>query len=509
MMARPRRFRGAKATPKKLERDLLERSMELAKNPSILLPTCIDKCRKCDFDKILKKMEKIQTYSDNAKRLQAFAMRGDQLVRAYAATISLAAAGKIPFLATAKVPSGDISYAVRGKVDKEKLIGVQHFNDPDLRLLAYWDIARKRNIHLYSTEERLLCSSDPKAPAKYVEEMIANTPYNLDKNGSCGHGDGRTKLVLDWVSADVTITVCSECLEGENLVQSLVSRIAARDPTDDFEIKVEHDFDYLGGEENCAVGQDHKISSSLASEYLSGDIDDLTLVERYLEEKLAAIRNSGKTLYIVGDQCFGTDKESFLKRIRGSEVEKEALSNLLKEKDVPIISESDVAGRIIAYLWSEHSKKLLSYVAGDEDIEVARKSVKDDSPSALLKEAHRVHMNREIHLSLPSYATLSEIGELADSLARIYKTEGKEATLRSIEKVRSRGHRMRAVIYAFISALDEADSKGWQFTSEEKDFGGYLAQFASRLIESEGEEYHDSLKVLVDASGAVEEIVRN
>lgn len=509
MMARPRRFRGAKATPKKLERELLERSRELAKDPSILIPTCIDKCRKCDFEKILKKMEKIQTYSDNAERLQALAIRGDQLVRAYAATISLAAAGKIPFLATAKVPSGDISYAVRGKVDKEKLIGVQHFDDPDLRLLAYWDIARKRDIHLYSTEERLLCSSDAKAPVSYVEEMMADAPYKLDKSGSCGHEDSRTKLILEWNSANVTITVCSECLKEENLVQSLVRRIAARDPTDDFNIDVEHDFDYIGGEDDYAVGRDHTISSSLAGEYLSGDIDDLSLVERYLEDKLATIRNSGRTLYIVGDQCFGTDKEAFLERIRGSEVEKEALSNLLKEKDVPIISESNLAGRIIAYLWSEHSKKLLSYVAEDEDIELARKSVKDDSPSALLKEAHRVHMNREIQLSMPSYASLGEVGDLADTLARTFKTEGKEATLRSIEKVRSRGHRMRAVIYAFISALEEADSKGWQFTSEEKDFGAYLSQFATRLIESEGEEYHDALKVLVDASGAVEEVVRS
>jgi len=77
-----------------------------------------------------------------------------------------------------------------------------------------------------------------------------------------------------------------------------------------------------------------------------------------------------------------------------------------------------------------------------------------------------------------------------------------------MEKNRSRGHRQRAVEYAFIQALGEAESRAWQFTSEEKDFGSYLAQFALRLMEADGEEYHEALRVLVDASGAIEEIGR-
>ncbi len=505
VMARRGRFKGAKATPKKLERELLDKAVELAKNPHLLIPKCTQQCRKCPFDKILKKMEKVQQFSDDPNRLQLFAMRGDQLVRAYAATISLAAAGKIPFLASAKLPLGEISYAVRGKVEKEKLIGVQYYDDPDIRLLAYWDIARKRDIYLYSTEKSLVCSSDPNAPSEYVEEMLEGSPYKLDKNGTCGHEDALSCLVITWKSAERTVRVCSDCLKEVNLVQSLSSRIAAREPTADFLVDVEHDFEYL--EEECDIGYEHTMSSSLVSEYLAGDIDDKTLVGRYLEEKLDYIRDSGAPIYIVGDQCFGKDKESFLSRIRGSEVEKKAISDLIAETDVPVVSESDLAGRIIAKLWPGHKEKLLSSVAEERDIEIAKKSIKDDSPSSLLKEAHRIHMNRVIHASLPSYPDLGEVGDRVDSLARIYKTEGKEATLRNIEKVRIRDHRTRAVNYAFISELGEAESKAWQFTSEEKDFGRYLSQFVSRLLDSEGEEYHDALKVLVDASGAMEDVI--
>jgi hypothetical protein len=505
-MARPKRFRGAKATPKKLEKELLEKSKELAKNPSLLIPRCEGSCKHCDFEKILKKMEKVATYSDKPDKLQILAMRGDQLVRAYAATISLAAAGKIPFLGTAKLPAGDVSFAVRGKVDKEKIIGVQYYDDPDLRLLAYWDIARKRDLHLYSTPQGLVCSSHPKAPNEYMEAMLEESPYKLMEDRTCGHSDARVKLVVRWLSSGITIQVCEECLEELNLVQYLSSRIASRDPTDDFQVQVEHDFEYM---KECAPFAPFPMPSDLSKDYLGDKLNDKGLVSAYVERKLRAARDSGEKVYIVGEQYFGDDREAFLDRIRGSEVEKQAVARLLREKEIPVVTDSDLAGRIISDLWKSHGRDMLSYVADENDVEEARKQVDGDSPASLLKEAARVHMNRMIHSSLPAFSQLGEIGHMADSLARKYKTEGKEATLRAMEKNRSRGHRQRAVEYAFINYLGEADAKAWQFTSEEKDFGSYLAQFAMRLMESEGEGYYEALKVLVDASGAMEEVKRD
>ena len=95
-MGRAVRFRGVKATPKTLEKDLLGKASRLASDPSLLIPKCEQQCRRCGYDKLLKKMEKVAHYKDDADTLQDLATRGDQLVRAYAATISLAASGKIP-----------------------------------------------------------------------------------------------------------------------------------------------------------------------------------------------------------------------------------------------------------------------------------------------------------------------------------------------------------------------------------------------------------------------------
>src|SRR5512138_3568854 len=127
-MGRRVRFRGAKATPKSLEKDLLEKSRMLASDPKLLMPRCTRDCRRCDLKKAQAKMAKVSERRLDPKKLEFSMNWGDQLVRAYAATVSLHLAGKVPFLAAARTPLGEVSYAVRGKVDRNCLIGVQHYD---------------------------------------------------------------------------------------------------------------------------------------------------------------------------------------------------------------------------------------------------------------------------------------------------------------------------------------------------------------------------------------------
>lgn len=96
-MGRRIRFRGAKATPKTLEKGLLEKSKALAENPHIVMPKCSKDCRKCAIKKAISKMEAVSDRRDNEKKLAAATLRGDPIVKAYAATISLAMDGKIPY----------------------------------------------------------------------------------------------------------------------------------------------------------------------------------------------------------------------------------------------------------------------------------------------------------------------------------------------------------------------------------------------------------------------------
>lgn len=506
---RPRlRMRGSKITPKNLEKDLLEKARRLAENPKILMPVCQEPCKKCDFDGLLRKMESIARFKDEPEKLISLANWGDQLVRAYAATISLAAAGKIPYLAVINLPIGEVSYAVRGKVDKEKLIGIEYFDDPDLRLLAFWEIAEKRGLHLYSSSEKFSCSSESNAPSEYVREMISTAPYKLDRQNNCLHPDSTVCLKVIWKSPSVTISVCQECLSDVNLLHHLASRIATREPTDDFDVEVRYDLECKSNCSRCLVKEPHQMSSGLRDEYFEGEIDDRTLVEKFVKEKLVGLKGSGEEIFVAGSKCFGADKKAFIEQIRGSEAEKAALSGLISSTRMSIISTTDQAGRIISDLWEEHGEKLLSQIASPAVVESLRRESSALSPSQLIQEARRLEMARGIHSSLPEYAKLGEVGRYVDRLARLCKTEGKSAVARLIEKERHREHRLRAISYGFLVAIGESEGKAWQFTKEEMDFGSYLSIFASKLLQSDGDEYHDALQLIVQASGSIEQIER-
>ena len=92
------RMRGVKHTSKKLEDDLLERSRNLAENPGLLRPMCAGNCRKCHFDKVFKSIDSLQKIRNNADALvkEAGKMFNDDITKAYAGTISLAASGSVP-----------------------------------------------------------------------------------------------------------------------------------------------------------------------------------------------------------------------------------------------------------------------------------------------------------------------------------------------------------------------------------------------------------------------------
>lgn len=506
-MRRKVSFRGVKATPKGLERDLLDKSSRLAEDPSLLLPKCDQACRKCPFDKLLKKMEKVQRYKGDAESLIDLAAHGDQLVRAYAAILSLSASGKIPFLTVRKLPGGDVSFAVRGKVDPEKMIGVQYFDDPDLRLLAFWDIARDEDLHIYSEEVGLKCSDGAKAPKGFVQETLSNAPYELASDDSCGHPGAPIALVLGWRSASKAISICSECAGDVNLLHSLTSRIAARDPADDFTVEVRY-APACVSHSDCATKAPFSMSADLRDAYKKGTVDDVTFIDRFLGERKAALRRTSGELYILGNGCYGKDKEAFIKALKGSEAEVTAISGLVRSKPMVVISSSEQTAKVVSDLWSEQRDALLGQVASPEIWRPLLEQGSRMPPGQMVQEAYRLQRARGIVDKLPQYSSRGPIGSLADDLARAFKTEGKAGMLRAIDRARPKEHRGKAVVYGFLTAVGEAEGRSWQFTAEERDYGKYLAEFAKSLLDSEGPGYDEALRNVLTASGASESLVR-
>jgi len=504
-MGRRVRFRGAKAAPKTLEKDLLEKSKLLAEDPALLMPQCDPSCRGCEIRKAVEKMAKVSENRYNERKLNFSMEWGDQLVRAYAATISLHLAGKVPFLAAARTPMGEISYAVRGKVDRDKLIGVQHYDRPEFRLLAFWKIAEKGGMHIYSTEARAVCRPDSAdAPKEYVEEMLDELPYDINDDGRCPHQSDE-RLVVKWKSAKISVSPCPSCAKASNTVHVLAGRIAASEPTDDFDVEVDDGLKCTSDCSDCKVKGASAVGKSLKERYMKGELTDAALLDEHAKERASRITEGGGQAYMIGSACYGHDLERFLADLRGAEAEKEAISGLARSKRVSLLSRTDQTANLLADLWPQHRDELLAQIASKDVASRVVKEHPDFPPSQLIAEAARAERSKSIESELPTYKSLGPVGAYADRLARTYKTDGKEAAIRAMEKSKSSDHKLRSLSYAYMAALGEGQSRQWQFTREEADFGSYLAPFAERLLASKGQEYSEALKLLLEASGAMEE----
>jgi len=492
------RFRGIKKTPKNMEKEMLATSQRLADDPSLVVPKLLEEVGRSPFARMEKALSKVQRFRDYPEKLIRLAGKGDHFVRAYAAALSLSASGKLPYLTTANLPNGPVSFAIRGTVDREKLIGLQHFDDPDLRLLAYWDMARQGRLHIYSTEKGLYASvSGPKAPAEYVKEMMDNLPYRITE-GSCGHD--RPTVRIRWSSANREVRVCAECASDVNTAQHLMARVAASDPYDDLIVSVEHRY---GGDRPECQGE-FSTPPALIKRYLEGELDDAGLIAEHVKAKGEWMRSRGQ-VYILGQECYGKDGEAFLNALKGNDLERTALRAVLS-LNVPIVSDQNQAGKVIGELWSAHANVMLAAVADPATTEAVL-AMKDLTPGQMLAEAGRVVREREALRSIPSYSQLGPVGQLADGLARAFRAGGPATLLRLVERT-EKVHMRRAICYAFLEAAGESQQNKWQFSKEERESGEHLAAQALEMTRAGGEDYHKALVRLLQESGSGETAIK-
>ncbi|MCK4367798.1 MAG: hypothetical protein KAW84_07635, partial [Thermoplasmata archaeon] len=199
----------ARTAAKKKERELIARAKKLRDGPDPIIPECGGECRKCPFEKMRARLLKLLRYKENKKKLSGLANFGPDFSKAYAATLLLATQEKAPYLAVARVGNKDIAYAQRGKTKKELLIGFQHYDDPDARLLAVADIARKNGLFIFSTKDKMVCTgTSGKPPKEYVAETIGRMRYPFQKTAD-GYAalDPADDTVLEvrWIPAKISL----------------------------------------------------------------------------------------------------------------------------------------------------------------------------------------------------------------------------------------------------------------------------------------------------------------
>ncbi len=490
------RLRGIKHTPKVLENEILEKSKNLWENPSLIRPKCAGKCLLCPFNKTFSAISKLDKIKNDPDALVKMASKGDDdIYKAYCATVSLYAAGSVPFLATAKLAGETISYAQRGSVGNDKLIGMQYYNDPKIRLLLFGNIAKRKDLHIYSFGDEIVCSKKPNTPEDYIYDAFWDSPYEFkDDEISCGHKAAGV-LVIRAKSSGTEIRICRDCAKEVSSLQFLISRIACNDPLDDFEVFVEHTY-HAEGEEGKT-----QITGDVLKRYAAGMMTDVSIMNSVLKDQLGSLKSGDSATYIIGTKNYGSDSEAFLNDLKGTEIEVNALRSYLSKYPTSIIIRTDKASEALNAVWSDAYNVILSFT--DTHIADSFDDLSKMNAAQAVKEAYNRHISHDVVSKLPVFNRPGTVTKYADAYVKAYKVGGGEMLKQQISELVPKDSKMRSMAYAFGEV---ASTETVKCTAEEKEFAAFLLPFVKQLCEAEGEVYRDRMNTLLTAMGSGEKV---
>lgn len=494
------RMRGVKLTPKRLEEEIINRSKRLADDPSLLRPMCAGNCKKCVFDKTFKEIDSFAKYKNDPEALLKLASRGsDDIAKAYAGTISLAAAGKIPMLATANLAGEKVPFAVRGSVGNDKLIGCQYYDDSRIRLLLYNHIIKKNGLFLYSFEDGLVCSDTPNMPMDYLYEAFWSTPYEFKDDAlDCGH-DRAAALVITIKSLGESIRICEDCAKDVSTAQFLIAKICAVDPMIGIEVAVHHKY-HAANETGI-----EKITGSELDRYLRGEIGDKILIQGTKNTKMGSLKSSEKATYIIGAKNYGSDMSKFMADLTGSDQEKATLAKFLSAHPRSVILRNGKTSEAISLLWENDWNGLIA-AHTSEKVASRYKERPKSSCDIVLEEAYQSFISEDVVASLPVFQKPKQMTRLADMYAKAAKVDGVNFVLKAVASEPLKNSKERCLAAAFILACDKGAKLPMNLSPDERDFIQFLIPFAQSVIDAGGAKYRDAMNTLLTACGSGESV---
>ncbi len=524
------------------EQEFLRRAEVLREDPRKILAnfeTCGKSCFLCPFPGLDRKLRKVQAVADDAAALDSAARHAHPLASAYAATLllvapekrpgndeeedSAAAAGRrqVPRLVRARTPFGDAAIAIRGNVPAGKLAGVQHYDDPRLRLLNVLDVVRSRGLHIYSTREEMMCTGRKAEPPREFLKFIAGrfkVPLEEDDGlFRCAHLNrddvqnprmvARPFLHIRWQSAGVEYAICRRCAKSTgNSLGVILTHIAVPKPRGDFTVGVRGGMTCHHDCTPCHVRDETPVDEDLEG-YLVGKMPDEDLIRRHVDRLLRSLPQVEPQVFITGDHCYGIDRKGFAAALHPTDEEGPALRWLLKQVPTTVVTEGESAGRLLQDSWDEHGEGMVDAVVKDRAIarDLYAKG-KGSHPTQVLREALVRQRQRDVLSKLPRYERLPEVARFADRVARGFKTGGASDAVREVERLQTDNTAVKSVAYSFLLAMGESAAKKWHYTLTEQEFAEYLKDRSRALMDAEPSRYHECLQAVLHASGSTETI---
>ncbi|MBU0498368.1 MAG: hypothetical protein KKG04_10520, partial [Candidatus Thermoplasmatota archaeon] len=336
MPKRIRRVRTfARTATKTQEKYLIENAKHLHDNPEELLPDITDESGRKYITQLHKRIEKAHKYRDETQKLEKIANKKG-IEAAVAGTLLLAISEKAPYLGVVKLPTGDVTYAQRGKADKEKLIGIQHYTDPILRLMMVKELSFKKNLYFYSWDTGYICTGKtPQPPQDFIS--FISKELNLiihEKVVHCKHLNPQKireesiqkeyYLRIFWKSADWYFGVCEDCAKHtKNSMYTISKYMLAPALSDDFDISV-----------IAEVIKHYETDTSettAITEYFSGKITDYEIIQKNIRSRKKTVADAEERILILNGKSYGDNIEGFIEALDATSYEIEALTFILSQ----------------------------------------------------------------------------------------------------------------------------------------------------------------------------------
>jgi hypothetical protein len=496
----------ARTAPKSQEKYLIENAKKLQENPFLILPTCTEGNEKY-FLRLRKKLTKIHRYNADEEKLEKLSNKKG-LDGALAGTLLLAISEKAPYLAALRFPTGDITYAQRGKADKEKLIAVQHFDDPVFRLRGIKDIVFTKKLRVYSWDNGYVCTGrEARPPAEFIDFIIKKVglPSTEDVIG-CPHipteiAKKKEYLNLDylrieWKPAQIIVALCENCTKTtKNTMFAISKYMLQKNLSDDFTIEV-----------MTQVGKHSVLSDTQKlghlKEYLAGSLTDYEFIKKIVKSQKEQVRQTEEKILVLDGVSYGTDVARFVEALHPNTYEKTALEFFLTKNQGPLIVSKTTPSKVLEQYWGQYGNEFLSSIIDDKKMADSLFQL-DDTPTNIVMLAFEYQQRRSILSKLPVFDSLPPLAAFVDTVARTYMTFGEKKALAEIKK-HPDTPKAKSIAYAFLLAFGKGTEVKWKFSKEEIDYGEFLKDHARRLLDVKPEAYSAVLQELLTASGSSE-----
>jgi hypothetical protein len=527
---------GARTASKGLEKELKRKAKRLSQDPSLALPRCTVDVPY--FKNIRKKLDEIQKISDNKKMLDKASKKGDRLVRAYAATLLLLHEEKIQYLAVFRTPFGDVGYAMRGSTSKEKLVGIQNYDNPRIKMMAFLEEVKKKKLFMFVTEDEVICTgTDPKPPKEVIEPLAKRLGKGIKKTGDIIHTpDIKPKtiqslepwkepyIVVNWESAGVKMakTLSYSMQNKDNTFATCASYMATDKISNYFtvDVVVEPRCDHKRDcpckpplkeekKESFIVRLGKVKAPTAKEEYMEGKMMDHRLIEKELNSYQERLKDVGDTVYIVANKCYGSDPKAVMSSLKLNDEERNALDSFFKHAKGPLITPDPSANKIMEPFWKDVGMEVLNDLIEDKKIV---KEVFDGFPTpryqpmTVIQEAkYRIEETR-VRKKLPQPRSPPRMIEFAYECAISYLVRGESGASKIVEKFTDDDIKVKAAKFAFVKGLNLTRSAGWSYTTHEMGYAQGLDDIVKRLAVEEPEAFKKGLIELWKATGSTKDL---